>query len=251
MLVDHPEGRYRFLEGIAPYSGGVVARKGYEIVFVTLADGIEWRDGFRRIEGFLDAHESRRADLCAIQLRCPAPYAIDDFIAFNREYCAVLQEWGLYVGERNPIARTNVAPQVHPPNESELYAFSYVRPAPDATGPTFVVSGAGELPEGVLEADSIVRRGETTQEALREKAALVMQIMAQRLAGLGGNWSHVNRVNVYTVHPVVNLLGTAVMPRLDAAFRHGVHLYPSHPPVREIEFEMDLRGVRCEKCIGL
>jgi hypothetical protein len=30
-LIDHPEGGYRFLPGIAPYSGGVVGAPGFEI----------------------------------------------------------------------------------------------------------------------------------------------------------------------------------------------------------------------------
>jgi hypothetical protein len=253
MLIDHPAGRYRFLKGIDPYSGGVAATEGHEIGFVTLTEGVAWREGFRRLEGFLDSHRARRMDLCGIQLRCPAPYAIEEFIAFNREYCDVLKEWDLFVGDVNPIARTNVAPLGDPPNEPQLYAFSYVRPSPEDVGRTFVVSGAGELPEGVLDAQSIVRRGETTDDALQEKAAFVMEIMAQRLAALGATWPQVSRVNVYTAHPVDALLRASLLPRLtrERAARPGVHLYPSQPPVREIEFEMDLRGVRCESLVAL
>jgi hypothetical protein len=42
-----------------------------------------------------------------------------------------------------------------------------------------------------------------------------------------------------------------VMPALPAASRLGVHWFYSRPPVREIEFEMDMRGVDQEFVIDL
>ena len=60
-------------------------------------------------------------------------------------------------------------------------------PAPcrEDHGRTFVIAGAGELLEGELVRDGIVRRGETGPDAMREKAAYVVHVMADRLAGLG------------------------------------------------------------------
>ena len=110
MLIAHPKGHYRFLQGIDPYSCGVVAEPGWEIVRVVLAEPLPWREGFERVDAHLAAEGCDRVSLCAMELRSPAPFTMQGFIDFNREYCAVLQAWGLYVDELNPVARTNVAP---------------------------------------------------------------------------------------------------------------------------------------------
>ena len=69
------------------------------------------------------------------------------FIDFNRDYCAVLRAWGLYVDELNPVARTNVAPACDPPSVPSLYAFSYAVPNDRIDRKTLIVAGAGELRE--------------------------------------------------------------------------------------------------------
>ncbi len=251
MLIDHPHGQYRFLKGIAPYSCGVVAHADHEILHVTLARSLPWRVGFQRIEQFLaDAHVARTA-LCGIQLRCPAPYTMREFSQFNDQYLAVLKEWKLLLGGVNPVARTNVSPQNDPPSEPELFAFSYVKESPLITVPTFLVAGAGELREGILKEQNIVRKGECTSDAINEKADFVMDVMTQRLDQLMCRWEQVSRVNVYTIHPVDDVLETIVLPRLGPSRRHGVHRYHARPPVLDIEFEMDMRGVRSEQLVEL
>ena len=52
--------------------------------------------------------------------------------------------------------------------------------------------------------------------------------------------------DVYTVHPLDSLLTDVLLPRMGAAALRGVVWYPTRPPIEEIEFEMDLRGVRTE-----
>ena len=47
MLRDCPDGDYRFLPGISAFSSGTVAMPGHEIVHVTLASPVPWRDGLR------------------------------------------------------------------------------------------------------------------------------------------------------------------------------------------------------------
>src|SRR2546428_6072816 len=42
---DVPGGNYRFLPGIAPFSSGVIALPGYQVVHVTLRAPIPWRGG--------------------------------------------------------------------------------------------------------------------------------------------------------------------------------------------------------------
>ena len=242
MLIPHPRGHYRFLQGIDPYSCGVIAATGYEIVHVTLAEPLPWRAGFDRVDALLDERDRGRRALCAMELRSPAPFTMQGFRDFNAEYCGVLQAWDLYVDGQNPIARTNVAPAHDPPTEPVLYAFSYVRPNATAHRPTFVVAGAGELREGVLDAAGIIRAGDTSHPALCDKAAYVMQVMTDRLQGLGAAWEDVRDVNVYTIHPLAGILEDVVLPQAVAARRRGVHWHVSRPPVVDIEYEMDLRG---------
>jgi hypothetical protein len=242
---DVPDGNYGFLPGIAPFSSGVVAAAGHQVAHVTLRVPIPWRDGFVLIDRHLRTEGRPRAALCAIELRSPAPFSFDGFDAFNAGYQALLAEWKLLVEGENPIARTNVAPVVGPPAEPSLYAFSYT--VPGATQrPTFIVAGAGEMRERGVGIQGIVRHGETSTAAMREKAAHVMGIMQTRLYGLGAAWSDVTTIDVYTAEPIGPFLADTVLGPAGVAAIHGVRWFPSRPPVVGLEYEMDLRGVARE-----
>ena len=250
MLLAHPTGNYHFLKGIDPYSCGVVADPGYEIVHLILEHPLPWRAGFDRIDAHLRDLGRPRAALCGAELRSPAPFTMQGFIDFNRQYCQILESWGLYVGDLNPVARTNVAPAHDPPAEVALHAFSCTVPAAADARPTLTVAGAGELREGILEEQRILRPGDTSPAAMREKAVYVMEVMEERLRGLGGDWDQVTTVDVYTVYPRENLLEETVLARMGPARRHGIRWYPTRPPIVDIDFEMDLRGVRAELVIS-
>jgi hypothetical protein len=249
-LIDHPAGGYRFLPGIAPYSGGVVSAPGHEIVHVTLHRPVPYRRGFDVIERHLASEGRPRAALCGIELRSPQPFSFGGFAGFNAGYARILEGWGLFVEGVNPVARTNVAPEVDRPAEPVLYGFSHSRPCDPSPPPTFVVAGAGELPEGVLAAEGIVRSGDTSPEGIAAKAAFVMDLMEHRLRGLGGDWPAVTAIDIYTVHPIGRLLPEVILGRAGAAAAHGVRWFYSRPPIAGIEYEMDLRGVRTESRIG-
>jgi hypothetical protein len=245
-LLPGPDPSYRFLPGGEPYSQGVVANAGWEVVRATLRAPLPWRIGFTRIERHLRALGRPPMALCAVELRIPTPLTFAGFAEFNRGYRALLGEWGLLVDGRNPVARTNVAPVVAPPPEPSLYAFSYTVAADQGAGPTFVAAGAGELRPGPAGRASIVRPDETSPDALREKAAYVMGVMQSRLGGLGATWADVTAVAVYTPHPLEAFLATEVLAAMGPAAIHGVHWHLAHPPVAGLAYEMDLRGVRRE-----
>jgi len=250
-LLDHPNGEYRFLSGIAPYSSGVSAFPGYEIVHAILHKPLPYRSGLALVEAHLAKQQRTWQALCALELRLPEPVSFEGFDSFNQGYQGRLAERGLLIGDLNPIARTNVAPLVAVLDEPSLYAFSYTVPDKQRHGqPTFIVAGAGELVDGELSRAAIVRPEDTSASAIREKAALVMKIMRQRLEGLLVSWSDVTAVNIYTIHSLLPFLKSTDYADIGQTAIHGTHWYYSRPPIVGLEFEMDMRGVRREIRIG-
>jgi hypothetical protein len=250
-LKDNMRGSYRFLPGIAPYSSGVVAMPGYEIVHATLHRPLPYREGFALIDQHLAAAGRPRQALCGVELRSPRPLSLEGFSAFNESYRQVLVEWDALVDGANPIARTNVAPEIYPPAEPSLYAFSYTdRDGTADAPPTFVVAGAGETRQASLRVKTVVRAGETSADAMREKAACVVETMLGRLVGLGVTPAQVTAANVYTVRELQPYLAGTVLTALGPSAVHGVHWYYTRPPIVGIEFEMDVRGVRREIRLG-
>ena len=79
---------------------------------------------------------------------------------------------------------------------------------------------------------------------MREKVGYVVDVMAERLFGLGGSWEMINAVDVYTVHALDGLVEDILFNRIGSARRHGFRWHFTRPPVVDIEFEMDMRGVR-------
>jgi hypothetical protein len=245
MLRDCSSGGYRFLPGIGAFSSGTVAMPGHEIVHATLGAPVPWREGFARIERHLREHGRPRAALCGIELRSPKPFTFDGFAEFNGGYRALLDEWGLLVGADNPIPRTNVAPVAAAPAEPSLYAFAYT--APGVTpAPSFIVAGAGEMGDRGQGAAGIVRHGDTSADAMREKARFVMAVMGERLRALGADWARVTTIDVYTAEPIHGFLIEDILRPIGPAAIHGVRWFPSRPPIQGLEFEMDVRGVARE-----
>ncbi len=245
MLRDHPSGNYRFLVGIRAFSSGTVAMPGHEIVHVTLGRPVPWRAGFARIDTHLREQGRSRTALCGIELRSPKPFTFDGFSEFNEGYRSLLGEWGILVGDDNPIPRTNVAPTTGAPAEPSLYGFAYTVPG-HTPAPTFIVAGSGELRDRAQGPGGIVRRGDTTSKAMAEKARFVMGVMQDRLRALGGDWNRVTAIEVYTAMPIdAALLDEIVRPAGPAAI-HGLRFFPSRPPIEGLEFEVDMRGVARE-----
>jgi hypothetical protein len=252
MLRDHPSGDYRYMPGISAFSCGTVAKPGHEIVHVTLAAPVPWRDGFARIEQHLGEQKRSRTALCGIELRSPQPFTFDGFGRFNDGYRALLAAWAILVGDDNPIPRTNVCPVAAAPAEPSLYAFSYTVPLSAGGRPsgTFIVAGAGELKDRAQGPEGIVRHGDTSPEAMREKARFVMATMQERLRTLGGDWSRITAIDIYTAQPIHGFLAEEILRPAGAAAVHGVHWYPSQPPIQGLEFEMDMRGVARELALA-
>ena len=249
-LISHPYGGYEFLPGIDPYSSGVVANPGMEIVHVNLSGPLPWLVGLQRVRLFLERIGQTRHSLCGVELRCPEPHSMDGFIKFNGRYQQLLQEWEMFVDGLNPVARTNVAPVESPPQETMLFGFSYTRPS-DHHCPTFVVAGGGELPHRELDSRHIVRLGDTRTAAMLEKVRCVLGIMQHRLDRLGMKAADISATDVYTAQPLFESLTEVIVAEIDAVPHQGVRWFYARPPIEGIEFEMDLRGVRQENVVDL
>jgi len=105
MLIDNPSGNYRFLKGIGPYSSGVVAMTGFEIVHVGLLQPLPLHLAFERIVQYLDQEGRAIQALCGMQLRIPAPLNFDRFYDFNQEYQQKLKDLGLFLEDVNLSSR--------------------------------------------------------------------------------------------------------------------------------------------------
>lgn len=244
-VLKFPDGGYRFIKGVAPYSAGVAAERGFEIERVRFDTPVPIDEGFRRIKTHLAILGRPPAALCACELRSPEPFTEAGFAEFNRAYVSVLEAWGIVRNGVNPVARSNVCPESDPPRIPICAAFTYSIPGERAG---FVVAGSGEAPEGQSNyRDHIVRRGDVSQEGLREKAAWVLGEQERRLRALGFGWSDVTATQLYTVHSVFPWIGEELMAR--GAMRGGLTWHYARPPVVGIDYEMDCRGVATDRVL--
>ena len=242
-LIPFPDGGYSFLEGVFPYSQGVAALPGFAIERIRLAKPMPVAQGFEFISSHLKKIQRPLTAFCACELRSPRPFSFAGFGDFNKGYVEVLKQWRLYRDGRNPVARSNVAPEVDPPAEPVFYAFSYTVPSKE-TG-SFIVAGSGEWPEGGRFPEDIVARGDVSPAGMAKKADWVLGIMDARLKGLGASWSGATVTQLYTAEKIENLVA-----------RIQKHIRPSsltwhycRPPIAELEFEMDVRRVTVERIV--
>ena len=241
---DFVAGGYRYIPAVFQYSGGVASLPGHAIRRVRFRNPVPLAEGFGRIERIITDAGRPLTSFCACELRSPAPFTDEGFRAFNEIYVVTLERWGIFQGGRNPVARSNVCPEIDPPGEPSFYAFSFTTHDP-APAPSFVVAGSGEAQEGAARySERTVRFGETTPEAMRDKAVYVLGEMERRMALLGFSWADATAAQVYTVHDIHPFLGDEIVPR--GAARGGVTWHFCRPPVHGLEYEMDCRGIADE-----
>jgi hypothetical protein len=237
-------GGYRYVPGVFQYSAGVIAAPGFDLVRVRFRDNLPLAEGFARIEAFLKQQSRPISSFCACELRSPAPFDEAGFRSFNRLYVETLKRWGITDGETNPVARTNVCPLINPPAEPSFHAFTFTVERP-AERPGFVVAGSGESVEGKASyRDHTVRLGDISPEGMREKARYVLGEMERRLSRLGVSWNETSAVQAYTIHDLHPFLGDEIVRR--GAARSGLTWHYTRPPIVDLEFEMDCRGVAQE-----
>ncbi len=252
-------GDYAFLEGGLPFSAGVIAVPGFEIVRARFARVLPIAEGFEAIAAHLRERHRPLTALCAAELRSPAPFTVGGFDSFNAGYVAELERWGLLRGKLNAVARSNVCPVYDPPAEPGFHAFCYTVPsgasqagflttsdhAVDAPGPRcFVIAGFAEWAMGTPFPQGVVAYADTSPAGLARKAAFVLDGLARNTSALGGDWNATTAVQVYTAHEIGSMVPSLFAPR--GLARLGLHWHPCRPPVEGLDFEIDVRCVRRE-----
>ncbi|VIO70740.1 2-amino-5-chloromuconate deaminase CnbZ [Bradyrhizobium ivorense] len=247
MVSDFAAGNYRFIPAVFQYSGGAQASAGYEIERVRFDRLLPLAEGFARIAAYIQGTGRPLTSFCACELRSPAAFTEDGFRAFNQHYVKTLAEWGVYDGSSNPVARSNVCPEIDPPAEPSFYAFSFTRPSPSAA-PSFVIAGGAEARGGPGSyPERIVRYRDLSAEAWREKVRFTASEMERRLAEFGFSWAETTSVQAYTVHDIHPVIVDQLVRR--GATRSGLTWHFCRPPVVDLEYEMDCRRVLREVVI--
>ena len=123
--VDFPPGGYRFLPSVFQYSAGVAALPGHAIERVRFRAPMPLEAGFAAIERMITQAGRPLTAFCGCELRSPAPFTEEGFRSFNERYVVTLEKWRLFDGKVNPVARSNVCPDIEPPSEPSFHAFSF------------------------------------------------------------------------------------------------------------------------------
>lgn len=245
--VEMKAGGYAYAPGVFQYSAGVGALPGFRIDRVRFERVVPMKRGFELIADYLGSIGRPLTAFCACEMRSPEPFTEESFVSFNRDYSQTLIEWGVMKGEDNPVARSNVCPEIDPPAEPGFYAFCHTVPDDDPA-PTFTIAGSGEAPEGKGNyRDHIIRRGDVDADGLHEKARWVIGEMERRMSLFDAGWKDTTAAQLYTVfdvHPFIeDLVRRGVM-------RDGLTWHYNRPPVVELDYEMDCRRIRHERVIS-
>lgn len=231
MNVMQSPGGFRFLPTDGPFSAGVAAEPGYQIVRVMAPRFTALEEGFRLAEKLVQAAGRPMVALCAMELRIPRPLTRKGFDDFNRLYIAQHDEWGLRVDGRMPAARTNVAPEFGPPPQPSLHSFCYTIEAAERRN-TFVISGAPEPPG--------------TEGGLEGYWAAIAVTIQDRMTALGVTWDDATETQFYGTRADHDLFAARKLPHFEELVRPGLRWFFSRPPIDDLHLEVDVRGLAGE-----
>jgi hypothetical protein len=247
MIRDFSAGNYRFIPAVFQYSSGAAADPGFEVERVRFDKLLPLAEGFAQAAKYIQAAGRPLTSFCACELRSPGAFTEEGFRKFNEHYVKTLAEWKIFDGTVNPVARSNVCPEIDPPSEPSFYAFSFIRPTQRAA-PSFVIAGGAELRGGNgTYPERIVRYKDHTLDAMKEKVRFTVSSMEERLGEFGYRWKDTTAVQAYTVHDFHPVVADGLVRR--GAARSGLTWYFARPPVVDLEFEMDCRRVTRETVI--
>jgi hypothetical protein len=242
---------YKYIPAVFQYSSGIAALPGFKLHRIRFARLVPMIDGFRWIENYLTNIGRPLTAFAACELRSALPFSQDGFKAFNTIYADTLRAWGIFEGDDNPVARSNVCPELNPPAESGFYAFTFV--APDASGdartrPSFVIAGGAETNAGATRPEErIVAYQDVSRQGMERKVNRTLDEMSDRLAAFDLTWRDTTVVQAYTVFDIHPFFLGEITRR--GAAQDGLLWHPCRPPVKDVDFEMDCRGLDVETIV--
>jgi hypothetical protein len=247
MTREFPAGNYRFIPAVFQYSSGAAADPGFEIERVRFDTPVPLAAGFKQVAKYIEGAGRPLTSFCACELRSPAAFTEDGFRIFNEHYVKTLAQWGLFDGVSNPVARSNVCPELDPPAEPSFYAFSFTRPSASPR-PSFVIAGGAESRGGEGSyAERTMRYRDLSPEGIKDKVRFTTREMETRLAEFGFTWKDTTAVQAYTIHDFHPVVADELVRR--GASRSGLTWHFARPPVVDLEYEMDCRRVMREAVI--
>jgi hypothetical protein len=247
MVRDFSAGNYRFIPAVFQYSSGAAADTGFEVERVRFDRLLPLAEGFAQAAKYIQAAGRPLTSFCACELRSPGAFTEDGFRKFNEHYVKTLADWKIFDGTVNPVARSNVCPEIDPPSEPSFYAFSFIRLSQNAAA-SFVIAGGAELRGGSgTYPERIVRYKDLAPDAMKEKVRFTVGSMEERLGEFGYDWKNTTAVQAYTVHDFHPVVTDELVRR--GAMRSGLTWHFARPPVVDLEFEMDCRRVGRETVI--
>lgn len=226
MSAHNKAGNYRFLgaEG-RPYSGGALADPGFDLVHATFEHPLPLAKGLEAAARHLREASRPVQAIAGFELRVPAPLTSDGFQQFNVDYVGRLTSMGLVVDGLMPAARTNVAATIAGVSEPSVFGIHYTVPGGRGR-PAFAMSGVAEEKPADL----------TTM------IVSMMEQLSARMAELGVRWEDATRIQLYGIDDVQGLLVDQVLRQLGPAAIHGIHWFPSRPPIEGLNLEIDVRS---------
>ena len=226
MLSNFAPGSYRFIVATGrPFSSGVVADRGFDLVRAVFSRPLPLGDGLDAARRHVESAGRPATALAGFELRIPEPLSRADFDAFNAPYVERMANLGLRSGSEWVTARTNVAPTIAGVREPSLYAFAYTVPRGLRAGPAFRLSGATES-----------RHEGSAADRLRS----IVEELEARMVELGVSWDDATAINLYSA---TGARVDQVAAGINSAALRGLNWFPSLPPIRDFEFEIDARGM--------
>jgi hypothetical protein len=223
-------GNYRFLgEQGRPFSGGAVADEGYDMVHAILERPLPLAQGLAAVVRHLQEVGRPVQSIAGFELRIANPLTLEKFNAFNRGYVQALESIGLVADGLFPAARTNVSATISGVSEPSVYAATFTVKGGRGR-PAYVMSGVPE--EKPSDVDSMLES--------------MMRVLSSRMNELGVEWHDATAIQLYGVDDAQGRLVDQVLTSLGPAAIHGIHWFPSLPPIEGLTFEIDVRSAGTE-----
>jgi len=230
MSVHNAAGNYRFLgEKGRPFSGGAVADQGFDMVHMMLERPLPLDRGLAAVVRHVEEVGRPVQAIAGFELRIPKPLTGEEFHTFNQGYVQALESIGLAADGMFPAARTNVSATIGGVSEPSVYAATFsVKSSRGRQG--YVMSGVPEEKPGDI-------------ESMFES---MMRVLGSRMGELGVKWQDATVIQLYGVDDVQGRLIEHVLKRLGPAAIHGIHWFPSLPPIEGLRLEIDVRAAGTE-----